>query len=153
MGVRWDLELGAWEIDTHANPDPLLKSAALSYNSPTAEYDAAMNVHLRPDTALPEGVKIGAGQGGLPRLEISTPSATAEIYLHGAHVTRWQPSHAETPVLWVSEHSLWQDGKPIRGGVPICFPWFGPHRSDPGGSGTRLRPPGRLDAGRRVRAR
>ena len=91
-----------------------------------------MNVHLRPDTgALPESVKIGAGQGGLPRLEIATPSATAEIYLHGAHVTRWQPSHAEAPVLWVSEHSFWQDGKPIRGGVPICFPWFGPHRSDP----------------------
>ena len=91
-----------------------------------------MNGHLGPDTgALPESVKIGAGQGGLPRLEIATPSATAEIYLHGAHVTRWQPSHAVAPVLWVSEHSLWQDGKPIRGGVPICFPWFGPHRSDP----------------------
>ena len=91
-----------------------------------------MNVHRRPDTgALPQSVKIGAGQGGLPRLEIATPSATAEIYLHGAHVTRWQPSDARAPVLWASEHSLWQDGKPIRGGVPICFPWFGPHRSDP----------------------
>ena len=91
-----------------------------------------MNVRLHPDTeALPEGVKIGTGQGGLARLEIATPSAPAEIYLHGAHVTRWQPSHAEAPVLWLSEHGVWQDGKPIRGGVPICFPWFGPHRSNP----------------------
>jgi glucose-6-phosphate 1-epimerase len=90
-----------------------------------------MNVH-RPETGgLPENAKIGVGQGGLPRLEIATPSATAEIYLHGAHVARWQPSHAGAPVLWTSEHSFWQDARPIRGGVPICFPWFGPHRSDP----------------------
>jgi len=90
-----------------------------------------MNAPLHQDPgALPQSVTLGAGQGGLPRLEIATPSATAEIYPHGAHVTRWQPSHAEAPVLWMSGHSFWQDGKPIRGGVPICFPWFGPNRSD-----------------------
>ena len=78
---------------------------------------------------MPTAVTPGAGQ--LPRLEIGTPAGAAEIYLHGAHVTRWQPSHTEAPVLWVSEHSFWEDGKPIRGGVPICFPWFGPHGSGP----------------------
>ena len=89
-----------------------------------------MNVHLRPDTeALPQSVTIVAGPGGLPRLDITSPAATAQAYLHGAHLTHWQPSHAKAPVLWMSDHSLWQDGKPIRGGVPICFPWFGPHRS------------------------
>ena len=91
-----------------------------------------MNAPLEPDTgALPKSVVSGAGQGGLPRLEIATPAATAQAYLHGAHLTHWQPSHAQAPVLWMSEHSAWQDGKPIRGGVPICFPWFGPHRSEP----------------------
>jgi D-hexose-6-phosphate mutarotase len=80
---------------------------------------------------LPASVKIIEGPGGLPRLDIATPAATAQAYLHGAHLVRWQPSHAQAPVLWMSEHSLWQDGKPIRGGVPICFPWFGPHPSTP----------------------
>jgi glucose-6-phosphate 1-epimerase len=90
-----------------------------------------MNAPLQPDTgALPQSVRIVEGHGGLPRLDIATPSATAQVYLHGAHLTHWQPSHAKAPVLWMSEHSLWQDAKPIRGGVPICFPWFGPHRSE-----------------------
>ena len=90
-----------------------------------------MNAPLEPDTgALPTSVESGAGQGGLACLEIATPAAKAQAYLHGAHLTHWQPSHAEAPVLWMSEHSAWQDGKPIRGGVPICFPWFGPHRSE-----------------------
>jgi glucose-6-phosphate 1-epimerase len=89
-----------------------------------------MNAQVRSASALPEGVRIVDGAGGLPRLDIATPAAAAQAYLHGAHITHWQPSHAQAPVLWLSGHSLWQDGKPIRGGVPICFPWFGPHRSD-----------------------
>jgi D-hexose-6-phosphate mutarotase len=82
-------------------------------------------------TALPKGVRIVEGHGGLPRLDIATSAAAAQAYLHGGHLTHWQPSHAAAPLLWMSEHSLWQDTRPIRGGVPICFPWFGPHRSEP----------------------
>ncbi len=52
------------------------------------------------------------------------PSAQGEMYLHGGHVTSWIPSGAGE-VLYCSPHSLWKDGKAIRGGVPICFPWFG----------------------------
>ena len=81
-------------------------------------------------SALPRSVRSVEGPGGLPRLDIVTPAASARAYLHGAHLSHWQPSQAKAPVLWMSEHSLWQDGKPIRGGVPICFPWFGPHRSE-----------------------
>ena len=47
--------------------------------------------------------------------------------MHGAHLAEWQPSHVREPVLWLSRHSLFQPNKPIRGGVPICFPWFGAH--------------------------
>ncbi len=64
------------------------------------------------------------GRGGLPCLRIATPLAEAEIYLHGAHVTHFQP-HGQRPVLFMSEKSSFEPGKPIRGGVPICFPWFG----------------------------
>lgn len=76
------------------------------------------------------GLHFEAGQGGLTKGTVATPVASGEIYLHGAHVTSWQPAGHE-PVLWMSRSSLFQPGKPIRGGVPICFPWFGPHASDP----------------------
>ena len=80
--------------------------------------------------SLPSSVRQVSGNGGLPRFDVSTAAATAEIYPHGAHIARWQPSHAAAPVLWMSERSYWQNDKPIRGGVPICFPWFGPHPAD-----------------------
>ena len=79
---------------------------------------------------LPAGVTSPAASP-LPRLDVATPQATAQIYFHGAHLAAWQPSHAGAPVLWMSGHSLFRADKPIRGGVPICFPWFGPHREDP----------------------
>ncbi len=66
---------------------------------------------------------------GLSRVIIHTPALSGEMFLHGAHVARWQPA-GQVPVLWMSEQSYYQADKPIRGGVPICFPWFGPHPSD-----------------------
>ena len=53
-----------------------------------------------------------------------------KIDLHGAHVTAWQPAGADE-VFFVSSKSRWQDGVAIRGGVPICFPWFGDKAGDP----------------------
>ena len=76
------------------------------------------------------GLHFEAGQGGLTKAVVATPVASGEVYLQGAHVTSWQPAGHEL-VLWMSGASLFQPGKPIRGGVPICFPWFGPHASDP----------------------
>ena len=74
--------------------------------------------------------QITAGSGGLPRLSISTPAATAEIYLHGAQVTSWRPAGSEE-VIFLSQHSQWQTGHAIRGGIPICFPWFRNKADDP----------------------
>src|SRR5690606_38311371 len=71
-----------------------------------------------------------AGQGGLPCLRIAVPRVAGQVYLHGAHVTHWQPD-GFAPVLWTSAVSQYEEGKPIRGGVPICFPWFGPKADDP----------------------
>ena len=79
--------------------------------------------------ALPPTVSLDAGNGGLPRLTVMNALARAEVYLHGAHVTAWQPIGHE-PVLWMSRASQWSGTTPIRGGVPICFPWFGPHPTD-----------------------
>lgn len=74
--------------------------------------------------------QIVAGNGELAKVVIAHPLCTGEIYLHGAHVTHWQPQGAEA-VLWMSPNSNFAAGKAIRGGVPICFPWFGPKPSDP----------------------
>jgi len=74
--------------------------------------------------AIPNALEFEDTSGGLVRGVISTPAAEAEIYLHGAHVTRWMP-RAQRPVLFVSARSLFAPGKAIRGGVPVIFPWFG----------------------------
>lgn len=71
-----------------------------------------------------------AGEGGLLRLAINSPLASAHIYLHGAHVTHFQPKVA-APVLFMSRQSYFAPGKPIRGGVPLIFPWFGPRAGYP----------------------
>ncbi len=70
------------------------------------------------------------GNGGLPKVRITTAKARGEIYLHGAHVTSWQPS-GKDEVLFLSSQTRWEDGRAIRGGVPICFPWFGNKADDP----------------------
>ncbi len=74
------------------------------------------------------------GAGGLPKLEISTTWSTAEVYLHGAHVTHFQ-KHDEPPLLFLSEQSRFEAGVPIRGGIPIIFPWFGKPVDRPGQHG------------------
>jgi glucose-6-phosphate 1-epimerase len=60
---------------------------------------------------------------GLTRAIATTPSASAILYLQGAHLTHWQPA-GQGPVLFLSRKSDLAPGKPIRGGVPIAFPWF-----------------------------
>ena len=56
--------------------------------------------------------------------------AEADICLYGAHVTRFRPYNT-MDLLWMSPDSKFEEGSPIRGGIPVCFPWFGPHKTDP----------------------
>src|SRR5580704_2380415 len=74
--------------------------------------------------------QVVTGNGGMPMVRVASPAAAGEMYLHGGHVTSWKPAGAQE-VLFVSPHSLWADGHAIRGGVPICFPWFGDKAGDP----------------------
>jgi glucose-6-phosphate 1-epimerase len=71
-----------------------------------------------------------AGAGGLERARIDSARAEAHIYLQGATVTHFQPRGA-APVLFLSNRATWAAGRAIRGGVPLIFPWFGPHGSNP----------------------
>jgi glucose-6-phosphate 1-epimerase len=79
---------------------------------------------------VPGVVKIDAGRGALPRVSVTSDLATAEIYFHGAHLTTFQPRGAK-PVLFMSAESHFDAAKPIRGGVPVIFPWFGPKQGSP----------------------
>jgi glucose-6-phosphate 1-epimerase len=68
--------------------------------------------------------------GGLTRIVVNTPLAQAHVYLHGAHLSHFQPA-GHAPLLWMSAASHFAPGKPIRGGVPVIFPWFGPRAGHP----------------------
>lgn len=83
---------------------------------------------LNRQFSLP-GLVFSEGPGGLIQACIETAACTGTLFLHGGHVTEWTP-RGQKPVLWMSRESLFVPGKPIRGGIPICFPWFGPHPTD-----------------------
>ena len=85
---------------------------------------------LKERFGIPGVAEILTGNGGLAKVVVSAPEATGEMYLHGAQVTSWISS-GRNEALYVSPNSIWQDGRAIRGGVPICFPWFGDKQGDP----------------------
>lgn len=78
--------------------------------------------------------------------EISNPHATARIALQGAHLLIFQP-HEEQPLIWLSPEARLAEGKSVRGGVPVCWPWFGPHATEKGypGHGFARTVPWRLE--------
>ena len=82
--------------------------------------------------AIGEQLRFAAGQGGLPVAEFRNASATATVGVYGGHVMQFQP-HDTRPVLSMSAHSRFEEGQAIRGGIPVCWPWFGACPADPKG--------------------
>lgn len=66
---------------------------------------------------------------GYPAIRVTHPQATATIALHGAHVIDYTPAGHE-PVIFTSQDAVYKAGKAIRGGVPVCWPWFNAHPTD-----------------------
>src|SRR5439155_7813044 len=79
---------------------------------------------------IPGRVTLLEGNGEMTKIEAITDWSTAEIYLHGAHVTDFQKKR-EAPLLFTSQFSRFTPAQPIRGGVPIIFPWFGAREGEP----------------------
>jgi glucose-6-phosphate 1-epimerase len=75
-------------------------------------------------------IKLTEDENGLQYIELDNPLATAKIALQGAHVIDWHPKFLAEPVLWLSSNARYVKGRSIRGGVPICWPWFGAHPTD-----------------------
>ncbi len=86
---------------------------------------------------IPGRVTLLEGNGDLPKIEVQTDWSSAEIYLHGAHVTDFR-KHGEAPLLFTSPFSRFEDRQAIRGGIPVIFPWFGPREGEPAHGYARL---------------
>lgn len=84
---------------------------------------------LNADYGIADHVIFEQGEGGMTMVQVSNSLAEARINLQGAHIMRWAP-RGEQPVIWVSEDAKFAPGKSIRGGVPLCWPWFGPHDTE-----------------------
>lgn len=85
---------------------------------------------LNAEFGIADTVSFRPGAGGLKSLRVQSPCSEAVIYLHGAHLAHYQPA-GHQPVLFISSKSAFAAGKPIRGGVPICYPWFAARADDP----------------------
>jgi len=84
---------------------------------------------LNAKFAIPGHVTFKDMPGGLVVAEVGNSQATATIALQGSHVMTWAPRRSRS-VLWLSKFAKFAPGKSIRGGVPVCWPWFGPHATE-----------------------
>ncbi|MCX7193742.1 MAG: D-hexose-6-phosphate mutarotase [Proteobacteria bacterium] len=71
-----------------------------------------------------------ADASGLIVAEIDNVLGSASLCLQGAHLMTWQPKSQAVPVVWLSRDTKPAVGKSIRGGAPVCWPWFGAHATE-----------------------
>jgi glucose-6-phosphate 1-epimerase len=86
---------------------------------------------------IPGRISIMEGNGELLKVEVASDAASAEVYLHGAHVTGFQ-TRGQPPILFMSQCSRFARNQSIRGGVPLILPWFGPREGEPAHGFARL---------------
>jgi glucose-6-phosphate 1-epimerase len=87
---------------------------------------------------LPDTVKLREMKPGFPVLEVKHGLCTGSVALLGAHVMEWTPA-GHKPVLFMSADAVFEEGQAIRGGIPVCWPWFGGREGLPGHGFARLR--------------
>jgi len=75
---------------------------------------------------IPGQLDFSEMQGGLVQARIRNRHGEATVCLQGAHLMEWTP-RGQVPVIWLSPKAVFAEGKAIRGGVPVCWPWFGAH--------------------------
>lgn len=92
-----------------------------------------MNIEqLNKNYRIAEQVVFSEGEGGLPFIHVNNNKASALISIYAGQVLGYQPKNTQDDLLFLSQRAYYQEGKAIKGGVPICWPWFGP---DPEGQG------------------
>lgn len=81
---------------------------------------------LNIEHGIADQLEFKSGEGGFPFIVIRNHSATALISLHGGQVLSFKPAHDDADLLFLSKKSAYAEGKAVRGGIPVCWPWFGP---------------------------
>jgi glucose-6-phosphate 1-epimerase len=81
---------------------------------------------------IPGQLQITTGKGGFPFIEVNNAIAQATICLYGGQILSYRPLHEPEDLFFQTEHAFYQMGKAIKGGAPICWPWFGPDPEDKG---------------------
>lgn len=95
-----------------------------------------MNIEqLNTDHAIASQLKFIEGRRGIPMIQVNTAKANALISLHAGQVLSYKPVGETEDVLFLSEKAYYQSGKAIKGGAPVCWPWFGPDPEDKGRPG------------------
>ncbi len=87
---------------------------------------------LNSEFAISGQIEFVAGKGGFPLASIDNGKARALISVYAGQVLSYQPAHQDHDLLFLSDVAYYQAGKAIRGGIPICWPWFGPDPEDRG---------------------
>lgn len=87
---------------------------------------------LDADYGIPGRIRFLEGRGGLPFIEMTGVGARALVSVYGGQVLSYRPGREPERLLFLSAKSYYEPGKPIKGGIPVCWPWFGP---DPAGEG------------------
>jgi glucose-6-phosphate 1-epimerase len=86
-----------------------------------------MNIkRLNANFGIQDQVNFETGNGGLPFIHVQNQSASALISIYGGQILSFKPIDEKADMLFLSKKSLYGDGKAIRGGIPVCWPWFGP---------------------------
>ena len=114
------------EISAHAVEETAVDGSCKTANRRLSEVALVQTRRLLPPMNLPRSIQIIAHHEGYPIIEVQHHEATGRVALHGGHVLEWMPAHSG-PVLYMSPQAVLERGKPIRGGIPLCWPWFGPH--------------------------
>lgn len=92
-----------------------------------------MNIEqLNKKYGIEKQIVFKEGEGGLPFIHVTNEKASALISIYGGQVLAFRPLHARDDLLFLSKRAYYQQGKAIKGGIPVCWPWFGP---DPEGKG------------------
>ena len=84
-------------------------------------------------SAIPTHLTFVTGEGGLPQIRVGNAAAEAVISLYGGQLLSFVPAGRSQDLLFLSRRAHFESGKAIKGGIPICWPWFGADPKNPAG--------------------
>ncbi len=101
----------------------------LDYHAAADRVNSMEINRLNSEYGLTDQLKFVQGKGAFPFISIQNKSASAIISLYAAQVLSFKPATETEDLLFLSQKTFYEEGRAMRGGVPICWPWFGPNRT------------------------